>query len=108
GWIDFVHPEDVGETLRRRRQTLESGEVFEVEYRLRATDGSYRWHLGRAVPIRGGDGEIEFWIGTATDIHDHKRIEQGQRFLLDAGVALASSLDHRVALEQVAELAVPR
>ena len=34
--------------------------------------------------------QIDFWIGTATDIHDHKRIEQGQRFLLDAGVELAA------------------
>jgi PAS domain S-box-containing protein len=108
GWVEFVHPEDVPETLRRRRRTLESGDVFEVEYRFRAADGSYRWHLGRAVPIRGTDGKIEFWIGTATDIHDHKRIEEGQRFLLDAGVELARSLDYRVSFARVSELAVPR
>jgi PAS domain S-box-containing protein len=107
-WMEFVHPEDVGETLRRRRETLESGEVFEVEYRFRAADGTYRWHLGRAVPIRAAGGEIEFWIGTGTDIHDRKRIEQGQRFLLDAGVELARTLDRRVALEAVSKLAVPR
>jgi PAS domain S-box-containing protein len=108
GWIEFVHPEDVAETLRRRRQTLASGAVFEIEYRFRAADGSYRWHLGRAVPIRGTTGEIEFWIGTATDIHDHKRIEVGQRFLLDAGVELARTLDYRVSFARVSELAVPR
>jgi PAS domain S-box-containing protein len=107
-WVEFVHPEDAAETLRRRREALESGDVFEVEYRFRAADGSYRWHLGRAVPIRGTDGEIEFWIGTATDIHDHKRIEEGQRFLLDAGVELLSSLDYRVSFARVSELAVPR
>src|SRR5581483_6234713 len=107
-WAAFLHPDDVGETLRRRRRTLETGDVFEVEYRFRAADGTYRWHLGRAVPIRGPEGEIEFWIGTATDIHDHKRIEEGQRFLLEAGVELARSLDYRVSLEKVAALAVPR
>jgi PAS domain S-box-containing protein len=107
-WMEFVHPEDVGETLRRRRETLASGEVFEFEYRFRAADGTYRWHLGRAVPIRGADDEIEFWIGTGTDIHDQKRIEEGQRFLLDAGVELARTLDRRVALEAVSKLAVPR
>ena len=107
-WMEFVHPDDVAGTLRRRRETLASGEVFEVEYRFRSADGSYRWHLGRAVPIRGRDGEVEFWIGTGTDIHDHKRIEEGQRFLLDAGVELARTLDRRVALEAVAKLAVPR
>jgi PAS domain S-box-containing protein len=107
-WIEFVHPEDVGETLRRRRETLASGDVYEVEYRFRAADGTYRWHLGRAVPIRSADGGIEFWIGTGTDIHVQKRIEEGQRFLLDAGVELARTLDRRVALEAVSKLAVPR
>jgi PAS domain S-box-containing protein len=107
-WIEFVHPEDVGATLRRRRETLVSGDVFEVEYRFRAADGTYRWHLGRAVPIRRAGGEIEFWIGTGTDIHVQKRIEEGQRFLLDAGVELARTLDRRVALEAVSRLAVPR
>jgi PAS domain S-box-containing protein len=107
-WMEFVHPDDVAETLRRRRETLASGDVFDVEYRFRAADGTYRWHLGRAVPIRGEDGAIEFWIGTGTDIDNHKRIEEGQRFLLDAGVELARTLDRRVALEAVSKLAVPR
>ena len=72
---------------RSARETLATGEAFEVEYRFRAADGTYRWHLGRAVPIRGADGAIEFWVGTATDIHDRKRTEQAQRFLLEAGDA---------------------
>src|ERR671931_1776722 len=80
-WIQALHPDDVGPTDDRRRETLSSGEVFEVQYRFRAADGSYRWHLGRAVPIKR-DGEIEFWVGTATDIDDQKRIEQAQDFLL--------------------------
>jgi PAS domain S-box-containing protein len=107
-WIEFVHPDEMLETLRRRKESLVTGEIFEHEYRLRAADGSYRWHLGRAVPIRDAEGGIDFWIGTATDIDDHKRIEQAQRFLLEAGVELARSLDSRASLERVAALAVPR
>jgi PAS domain S-box-containing protein len=107
-WIEFVHPDEMVETLRRRKESLATGEIFEHEYRLRAADGTYRWHLGRAVPMRRADGAIDFWIGTATDIHDQKRIEQGQRFLLEAGVELARTLDSRVSLERVAQLAVPR
>src|SRR5207248_5854282 len=106
-WIEFVHPEDVGQTLARRHATLASGEVFEFEYRLRSADGTYRWHLGRAVPIHGAPGEIEFWLGTAPDIHDQKRIEQGQRFLLEAAVDLAPSLDYRASLERVPAPTVP-
>ena len=59
------------------------------------------------MPIRGEDGEIEFWVGTATDIHDRKRIEDAQRFLLEAGAVLSSSLDYRETLAAVAQLAVP-
>jgi PAS domain S-box-containing protein len=107
-WTRACHPDDLPAVLARRTQTLASGEVFEVEYRFRGADGTYRWHLGRAVPIHGDDGSIDFWIGTATDIDDRKRIEEAQRFLLDAGAELSLSLDWRAALRSIAKLAVPR
>jgi PAS domain S-box-containing protein len=106
-WTRVVHPDDLAGAIAKRQQSLESGGVFEVEYRFRADDGSYRWHLGRALPMLSGDGEIEFWVGTATDIHDRKRTADAQRFLLEAGDALASSLDYRSTLATVARLAVP-
>jgi PAS domain S-box-containing protein len=106
-WRRVVHHEDLERVVERREETLHTGEVFEVEYRFRAADGSYRWHLGRAVPIRGHDGEIEFWIGTATDIHDHKRTQEAQQFLIQAGALLGSSLDYLETLRAVAQAAVP-
>ena len=106
-WTRVVHPDDLPTAIARREATLVSGEIFEVEYRFRAADGSYRWHLGRAVPIRGADDAIEFWIGTATDIHDHKLIQQAQEFLIDAGALLGSSLDHVESLRALAQAAVP-
>jgi PAS domain S-box-containing protein len=107
-WARFVHPDDLPPVLARRDRSLASGDVFEAEVRFRAADGRYRWHLGRAVPIRTDDGAIDFWIGTATDIEERKRIEDAQQFLLDAGAELSSSLDYREALKRVAELAVTR
>ncbi len=106
-WTRVVHPDDLPEVLARRAETLQSGETFEVEYRFRARDGVYRWHLGRAVPIGDANGQIAFWIGTATDIQDRKRTEEMQRFLLEAGEELAGSLDYRRTLAAVARLAVP-
>ncbi len=107
GWTLAVHPDDLPGTVAKRAETLASGEVFEVEYRFRAADGTYRWHLGRAVPMRGTDGAIDFWIGTATDIHDHKRAQQAQLFLLEAGELLGTSLNYIDTLEAVARAAVP-
>jgi PAS domain S-box-containing protein len=106
-WTRVVHPDDLQATLARRAETLATGHVFEVEYRFRAADGTYRWHLGRAVPIRDDDGVIHFWVGTATDIDDHKRVQQTQRFLVEAGALLGSSLDYMQTLRAVAHAAVP-
>jgi PAS domain S-box-containing protein len=106
-WTRVTHPDDLPQVLARRTQTLADGSVFEAEYRFLAADGTYRWHLGRAVPISEA-GDPGFWIGTATDIDDRKRIEEAQRFLLDAGAELSRSLDWRAGLAAVARVAVPR
>src|SRR5204863_3919556 len=107
-WSRVTHPEDLPTVIARRNQTLADGSVFEVEYRFRAADGTYRWHLGRAVPIRDESGEIDFWIGTATDIDDRKRIEEAQRFLLDTGAELSPSLEWRAGLQDLARGPGPR
>jgi PAS domain S-box-containing protein len=106
-WQRIVHPADLPAAAKRRAESLAAGTAFEIEYRFRAGDGTYRWHLGRSVPIHAGD-EVDFWIGTATDIDDRKRVEEAQLFLLEAGYRLAGSLDHRAALASVARLAVER
>jgi len=104
-WTKVVHPDDLPAAMSRREETLRSGETFEVEYRFRAADGTYRWHLGRAVPIRDRTGEIELWVGTATDIHDRKLIEEQRAFLIAAGDELSRTLDYRESLANVAALA---
>jgi PAS domain S-box-containing protein len=104
-WTKVVHPDDLPVAVSRREESLRSGETFEVEYRFRTADGTYRWHLGRAVPIRSRSGEIEFWVGTATDIHDRKLIEEQRAFLIAAGDELSRTLDYRESLANVAALA---
>ena len=63
---------------------LRTGEPYEIEYELRRHDGAYRWHLGRALPIRDEHGRIVRWFGTNTDIHDRKGIEQALGQALEA------------------------
>ena len=109
GWAQVVHPEDLGRMLERWGNALATGERYEIELRLRrAADACYRWHLTRAVPMMDRDGEMVKWFGSNTDIDDQKQAEEAQRFLLEAGAALASSLDYRNTLAAVAKLAVPR
>jgi PAS domain S-box-containing protein len=77
GWQPVLHPDDLANCIARRTRAFTAGEAYEVEYRFRrAADGVYRWHLGRAIPIRNSDGAIVHWFGTCTDIDDYKRAEQ--------------------------------
>jgi PAS domain S-box-containing protein len=109
GWQPALHPEDVEHCLRLWATAVETGKAYEIEYRFRrASDGTYRWHLGRGVPMRGANGEIVKWFGTATDIDDRKRAEDSLRFIAEASEMLASSLDYETTLSNVAQLAVPR
>ena len=69
-----LHPDDLENTTEKYKKSLESGHIFEVENRYKnGNDGTYRWHLNRAIPLRNDEGEIILWIGTATDIEDQKR-----------------------------------
>ncbi|EIZ80886.1 signal transduction histidine kinase [Novosphingobium sp. Rr 2-17] len=88
-WNGMFHPDDQVRAWDVWRQSLETGEPYEIEYRLRNADGEYRWTLGRALPIRDQDGAIIRWFGTCTDIHDHKMI-QVQREMI------AQELSHRI------------
>ena len=106
-WHRVVHPDDFPPTLARWEEAAAAGTPFTMAYRFRAADGSYRWHLGRAVPERDAEGRIVSWIGAAADIDDQKRAEERLRFLVEAGAALGSSLDYRATLADVARAAVP-
>jgi PAS domain S-box-containing protein len=76
GWKDLFHPEDQARTWALWQHCLRTGEPYEIQYRLRHRSGSYRWTLGRALPIYGDTGKIIRWMGTCTDIHDQKLAEE--------------------------------
>ena len=76
GWGDAIHPEDEASTLECQRALIAKGEPFGIQHRLRAKDGTYRWHELRAVPRRNGGGGILEWIGTEVDIDDQKRVAE--------------------------------
>ena len=72
GWNRMIHPEDQERARARWRRSLETGAIYEIEYRLRHRSGEYRWVLGRALPILDASGRIVRWMGTCTDIHAQK------------------------------------
>ena len=75
-WLSVLHPEDVARTLERWKRSIETGEPYEVEFRLwSAEHQAYRWHLGRAIAQRDDTGHIIRWLGTNTEIEERKQIE---------------------------------
>jgi PAS domain S-box-containing protein len=70
GWNGIFHSQDQAAARERWRHSLDTGETYEIEYRLRHHSGAYRWVLGRALPIRDASGAIVRWMGTCTDIHE--------------------------------------
>jgi len=79
GWGSLVaiHPDDVQNVGDSWNRAVATGVTCELEFRLRrVSDGAYRWHLGRGVPMLDSAGRIVKWFGTATDIDDYKRAQQ--------------------------------
>ena len=75
GWAPLIHPEDRDQVLATWMSALIVEAAYEVECRLRRADGTYRWFKARALPHRGTDGAIEYWLGICTDVHDLKMAE---------------------------------
>ena len=73
-WMATLHPEDREKASRIYWGGIHSGRGFTMEARfLRARDGTYRWHLNRAVPVRDAEGNILRFVGTSTDVHDLRK-----------------------------------
>ncbi|NJW51547.1 CheR family methyltransferase [Salinimicrobium oceani] len=75
-WSDFVHHNDLQKVLKSWRRSLESGESFAQECRLKSANGTYNWFLIKALPLFSTDGEIIKWFGSSTNIELQKEAEQ--------------------------------
>ena len=108
GWLDAVHPEDRSQAVATWAQSVRETTTFDLEYRIRLRDGAFRWSASRAVPVIDDDGRIVEWVGICTDIHDRRRAQESERFLLEAARVLAASLDLGTTTQAVTGLAVQR
>ena len=88
-WNGMFHADDQDRAWALWRQSLASGDPYQIEYRLRHVDGTYRWVLGRALPVRDETGAITRWFGTCTDIH-------AQKLALEEREIISQELSHRI------------
>src|SRR5256714_9072996 len=98
GWGQVLHPDDLQRCVEAWGDTVRTGRPYEIECRFRRdADGEYHWHLVRATAVLDAEGRIVKWIGTCTDIDDHKRAENSLQ-------RAREELEERVG-ERTAELA---
>ncbi|WP_374944891.1 sensor histidine kinase [Sphingomonas sp.] len=88
-WNGVFHPDDQERAWALWRHSLSTGDPYQIEYRLRHADGTYRWVLGRALPMRDATGAITRWFGTCTDIHE-------QKLALEEREVVSQELSHRI------------
>ncbi|MBZ9730044.1 PAS domain-containing sensor histidine kinase [Salegentibacter sp. JZCK2] len=74
GWSLVLHPDDYERTWEVWQKSLETGAIYEIEYRMRKFDGTYIWFLARAQPLKDESGKIIKWFGTCTDIQEQREI----------------------------------
>ncbi len=98
-WHALIHPDDLERHASKWMEAVATGKTHENESRYRRSDGQYRWHLDRGMPLRDEDGNIVKWYGVTTDIEDRKRAE-------DALQLVSSDLqDSKAKLEEAQRIA---
>jgi PAS domain S-box-containing protein len=75
-WAEYVHPDDLKNVLDTVSEALKTHQPFSREYRLRRSDGIYRWMFDVASPRVNGDGSFGGFIGSAIDTTDQKLAQQ--------------------------------
>ena len=96
GWLEGVHPED----LTRYRQILTEAvsltKAFEIEYRLRRSDGVYRIILGRGVPRYSGDGKFSGYVGACSDVTDMRDAQRRAEAANSAKSEFLANMSHEI------------
>jgi len=79
GWTECIHPEELERCRREYAGVFAARVPFEMEYRLRRSDGEYRWVREAGVPIQRGDGVFAGYIGSCIDLTDRRLGEETLR-----------------------------
>jgi len=107
-WLAFAHPDDRERAQAAWEGVRSVGNTFEVETRLRAADGGYRWHLVRAQRARPAEGEPSLWLAMAADIEEAHHTREQLEYINAASRLLAASLDAPATINELLDLVTPR
>lgn len=96
-WLESIHPEDAPPVKAVYLKAYEQHTPFSIDYRLRRHDGEYRWAIASGLPRFDETGEFQGYVGTVTDIHERKQMQDAMR---------ESERRFRLLVEQVKDYAI--
>ena len=79
GWQSVHDPAILPHVLEKWRESIQTGQPFEMVFPLRAADGTFRHFLTRIRPLKDENGKVLRWFGTNTDIASQRLIEEELR-----------------------------
>ena len=82
-WSVIIHPDDLPDVVEGWSSSVQAGEVYQAEFRIRRHDGAYRWHVVRATPVKDDQGQVLRWVGSNTDI-EHAKLNEAALAELNA------------------------
>ncbi|MFD1610887.1 PAS domain-containing protein [Sphingomonas tabacisoli] len=85
-WVDALHPDDQARAREIWAGALKAETIYMAEYRFRRADGTFRWHLVRALPMRDEAGRVTQWVGACIDIHERHMAEQELQRRVDEAI----------------------
>ena len=93
GWKEGVHPDDLAKISQTYGPAVDAREPFVMQYRLKNSDGEYRWITDQGVPRHGPSGNFRGYVGACVDITDLLQKEQ-ELHEIEERVALAAEAAH--------------
>src|SRR6266403_4347251 len=95
---DEMHPDDVERVKAAAARGWSTRSAYELELRIRKSDGTYRWFQARYNPLRVDEEQPSRWYVACTDIEDRKKTEER---LERENVALREEIDKTSMFEEI-------
>jgi PAS domain S-box-containing protein len=86
GWLEALHPDDLGHAMKAFREAMHTGKPIEVEYRVKTADGYWKWLRSRGSPCFGPSGRILDWHGGTEEIDESRQLVEALRNPADSRV----------------------
>ncbi len=72
----ITHPDDLENVIKVWTESLQTGNSYKTELRIKSKEGEYNWFYAMGNPVKNEKGEIEKWVGAFTNINDQKKAEE--------------------------------